>query len=282
MQGESMAHRFFYRMMFCGLTVIIAIPVYSYYKVPYCIQQYCDDDFRHRFFGFFSDLIRDTVEINANLFSVTTAKVVTLSLPFFLTTRSFDEKFHTTFYDKSLHKNINQMNSTVSKVLEKVPFCGVLAFSSLSLFAIDSQLRGVARLFALGVISSSAGKDLVKQLEIKHNLRPWNEHFSNQQRSYGGFPSGHMIESSYMATVLGSYYGIKAAVPLGILTGAMFALSINSNRHYMSQAVAGVSVGIIYGLATSKVIKKRLSDQWTFSCGAGSGGSTHCGVSYIF
>lgn len=232
--------------------------------------------------GGLATIIKDTVYVNRNVFSLTSAKVITATVPFYIWTRQHDESFHTNFYDKNNHKNINQMHSTACEAIEKFPFIGILAFSSLSLFARNEDLRTTSRVFAIGAASGLIAKNIIKECKGKHNLRPWNEHFSCEQRSQGGFPSGHMLEAAYMATVLGAHYGYKAAVPLSFFTAAMFAVSINCNRHYLSQAVAGTSLGIIYGLATHAVIDRRLNESWSCGVDMTRSGNPQLNVCYRF
>jgi membrane-associated phospholipid phosphatase len=108
--------------------------------------------------------------------------------------------------------------------------------------------------------------NLIKKFDVhmvgKGCLRPWNEHFSSVQRARGGFPSGHLATVSYAATLYGVRFGPKWGVPLGLLTAAVGVSFLNCNRHYISQILAGVGLGAIYGVAASKQVDFRLARNY--------------------
>jgi len=218
----------------------------------------------YRFVQCAATLVEEAIRLNLNLISMDTIKVITAFTPFFLATRMADESIHSNFYDKKSHKNNNQMNQNFITAINKGCDLGIISLSSLAILAWNDQLRLTARIFAIGALSALYAKDFVKKLHIKACLRPWNEHFNAEKQSYGGFPSGHMIEASYMLTVWGLQYGLKAAIPLGIFAGLSFGVLVSSNRHYASQAVAGAGFGVAFGLAAHRLITTKISE--TMQC----------------
>ena len=143
----------------------------------------------------------------------------------------------------------------------------MVILSSLMLWAPNEDLRQTARMFAIGIPFVHSGKNILKKLRIKACLRPWHEDFSHKKRSAGGFPSGHMANVTFAATLFGIRHGIKWAAPLSLLAAFVFADFVNCNRHYVSQIIAGAGLGVIYAFAANAVIERKLSDR--YSCGIG-------------
>jgi membrane-associated phospholipid phosphatase len=193
-----------------------------------------------------------------------------------------DSKIHKYYYDETEHKNLHQMPWGIAGHLRSMTFASAMVLSSLSILGPTHELRETSKVFTVGYWSGIALKNLVKQFHFKPALRPWNEKFSPEFRSYGGFPSGHMFEASYMAMVYGLQFGPLAMVPLAAYTAALFASSIISNRHYTSQAVAGVALGALYGLAAHKVINKSLSEDLSLGLTTTTHGDPAVSISYRF
>lgn len=208
-------------------------------------------------------ILKEAIILNCNLFSANTAKVFTAFTPFYITARLADHPVHECFYDADHHKNIRQLPGTLCKVVNKMGDVGIISLTSLAFFASDERLRLTARIFGIGAASSLLAKDLIKTCKCEAGVRPWNEKFK-KKRTHGGFPSGHMIEASYMATVWGLQYGWKAAVPLLLFAGFSFGVLVNCNRHFVSQVVAGAGVGIAYGLAANTLIDTKIAETITF------------------
>lgn len=257
------------------LFMIFMIPWYGYacnyhkrhYQTSKCKrfkQKKKKERLPYRISNGIANLLEEAVLLNCNLFSIDTVKVFTAFTPLYIATRMADNPLHEKFYDVQHHKNKNQMPNTFVKVVNKGGDVGIIALTSLAFLASDERLRLTARIFGIGAASALLAKDLVKKMRVKACIRPWNEKFSNKKCAYGGFPSGHMIEATYMLTLWGLQYGLKAAIPLGIFAGLSFGVLIGSNRHFISQAVAGVGFGVTYGLAANTLVNTRISETITF------------------
>lgn len=233
-------------------------------------------------FDFLGEILFDAGSLVKNVFSVSTAQILTGFTPVYILTRMHDEKLQTNFYDASCHKNINQFPKHCHSIAKYGVGVPMVALSSLAIFANDEDLRLTGRMFAIGLPFVHWGKDVLKQLRFKACLRPWHENFNRHHRSSGGFPSGHMANVVFMATLFGIRQGPAWGIPLGLFAGFVFADFINCNRHYLSQLIAGAGLGVIFAVAASKVVDKKLSERCSFSCGVDQQGAPSAQFCYRF
>lgn len=262
-------------------TLIYAIPTKK--KNPYRFtrkETICQP--APQFLEFLGEIFCDAGSLLKNIFSVDSAKIITSFTPLYILSRMHDEKIQTNFYDASCHKNINQLHRHCHSVAHYGIGVPMVALSSLAIFACDEDLRLTARMFAIGLPFVQSGKDIIKKLRFKSCLRPWHEHFDRHHRSSGGFPSGHMANVTFMATLFGMRHGPAWGIPLGLFAGFVFADFLNCNRHYLSQLVAGAGLGVIFAVAASKVVDKKLSERCSFSCGVTKQGAACAQMRYTF
>jgi hypothetical protein len=73
-----------------------------------------------------------------------------------------------------------------------------------------------------------------------HRLRP-------NGSNYLSFPSGHTSNAFSWATVAMHYYGPKLGVPAYLLAGVVGYGRLEKNVHYLSDVVAGATLGILVG-----------------------------------
>ena len=213
------------------------------------------------------DVCRYIAEMNKNVFSYDTMKVVTGMVPFYIGARALDPIIHECSYCRDGHKNINQVpNLFYHWTNEGLMGCMALTLGT-SLWFRDDHAVLVGQVLCGGILSVWVAKNVIKRIELDANLRPWNEHFSSECRAYGGFPSGHASVTSFMATLYGLQYGPKMAFPLGIYAAASFIIGANTNRHYVSQLVAGVALGVSYAIAANKVVDKEAEKKSPLSFG---------------
>lgn len=205
----------------------------------------------------------DALRLHRYLFTTTSVKILTGMAPFYLTARMFDEDFQCRFYDNQQHKNVNQLPKACHEIAKNGVAVPMVFLSGLALYGWNEDLRMTGRIFAIGLPFVHSGKDIIKNLRTKSCLRPWHEEFCNKQRSSGGFPSGHMANVVYMASLFGMRHGLKWGVPLGLFAGFVFADFVNCNRHYLSQLIAGAGLGLLYGFAANTLIDKKLSERWS-------------------
>jgi membrane-associated phospholipid phosphatase len=114
-------------------------------------------------------------------------------------------------------------------------------------------------------------------------LRPWHELYcSSHTRSGGGFPSGHMAETTYIAALFGMRYGAKYAIPLSLYAAWLGIVFVNCNRHYASQIIAGAGLGLLYACAAQRLIDYNLSEKLSLDVKILPCGGPSFGVTYRF
>lgn len=236
----------------------------------------------HKVGRFVGEIIVDALRLNLALFSCTSAKIITGITPFYLITRKHDEQLQHHFYDPSCHKNICQLPKGCHQAAKTIVGIPMVGLSSLAVFAHDKDLRTTARIFAIGLPFVHSGKDCIKKIKTKACLRPWHEDFDKEKRSPGGFPSGHMANVTYMTALFGMRFGWKWAVPLGSLASFVFIDFLTCNRHYLSQLVAGIGLGLLYAFAAQDVIEKKLNENFSLSVIPDDQGGICCKASYQF
>lgn len=209
-----------------------------------------------------STAVKDILTLHKNLFTWNSFKVITAMFPIYVAARMVDEKLQRCFYDARTKKNINQPPSwchDVAKTSIAVPLVvlGLDAF-----LAKDNDKRWTGQIMLLGMPFVIWTKKLVKQLQFDACLRPWHEKLTcGSERSFGGFPSGHMAQALYMAVLYGTRYGPRYALPLGGIAAFIGTTFVACNRHYLSQIIAGGVFGTIYALAASKLVDQKLADR---------------------
>lgn len=225
--------------------------------------------------------IKDIIDLNINIVSWDTLKVLAYSAPLYAVTRAFDEDIHHCFYKSCCHKNLHQFPRDFEKMAAKGIGVPLLLFGGCAFFANREKLRITSRIFLLGWPFVLFGKELIKTWEADHCLRPRCEYFS-RKRVHGGFPSGHMAQAIYTTVLFGKQFGPPAWIPLGAYSAFLFATFVNCNRHYSSQMVAGAALGAIYGLAASKLVDTKLAKSLDFSAGISPKGNAEMKVGFSF
>jgi len=66
------------------------------------------------------------------------------------------------------------------------------------------------------------------------------------------FPSGHTSNAFAMAAVAERHYGWKLGVPAYVLAGVMGASRLHQDKHWLSDVVAGATLGYIVGRTVVK------------------------------
>ncbi len=203
------------------------------------------------------DVLWDSLNIWKNIFTASSMKVLTATIPLFLTVKPADHIVHRQFYDPVTHKNKHQPSQfiqafTTSEDSVAIPF---LAFGSFGIFGRDEKLRRQSQVFITGLLWTYVSKLALKEL-VQHDVarRPGNARFPRQEEDnplYGGMPSGHSSLFAYMATYWGMQLGVKCAVPLGAYAVSVMALTVATNRHYLSQVFVGAGLGVLFGVAAS-------------------------------
>jgi membrane-associated phospholipid phosphatase len=103
---------------------------------------------------------------------------------------------------------------------------------------------------------SHVGMDLIQSLAISEGLTQALKYTTRRQRPDGSgrnsFPSGHASDTFAFATALERHLGWKGAVPAYIFSSYVAISRLPANRHWLSDAVFGASVGIIAGRTVTR------------------------------
>lgn len=212
----------------------------------------------------------DFLKMQIQLFTWDTMKILAVLLPAYFGTRTMDKDFQYYFYDGSAHRNIHQVPKWLCELSDKgIPaMIGIL--SSFSFFSNNPEVRLTSYVYTQATISYWIVKNIFKNstYNCQFNARPKHEGYCKDCTAYGGFPSGHAGEAVLAAILFGMRHGPKWGVPLGIYATLVFGVSISSNRHYLSQVIGGVGLGMIYGVAAYNLIKSKF--PYDISCGMSS------------
>ena len=72
------------------------------------------------------------------------------------------------------------------------------------------------------------------------------------------FPSGHASNAFTIATVVERHYGWKLGVPAYVIAGVVGASRVQQDKHYVSDVVAGATLGYIVGRTVVRVNSRPL------------------------
>jgi len=103
---------------------------------------------------------------------------------------------------------------------------------------------------------SHVGMDLMESLAISEGLVQALKYTTRRERPDGSgknaFPSGHAADTFAFATALERHLGWKGAVPAYIFSSYVAISRLPDNKHWLSDAVFGASVGIIAGRTATR------------------------------
>lgn len=103
---------------------------------------------------------------------------------------------------------------------------------------------------------SHMGMDLIESIAVSEAMVQPLKYMTQRERpdhsSKNSFPSGHAADTFAFATALERHLGWKGAVPAYILSSYVAISRVPANRHWLSDAVFGASVGIIAGRTVTR------------------------------
>jgi membrane-associated phospholipid phosphatase len=235
--------------------------------------------------GLLHNFLKDLIAVNKQVYtSVDTLKILTWFLPVYLLARYSDDTIHASFYDAALHQNINQMSSAAHKLANSGVTALTVFLALLPIVpGINQELYRTSSMFGKGVVSLAVLRTFLKNtLKARSSCRPWHQSYSNKQRALGGFPSGHMAFAGYMTSLFGLRHGPWWGLPLSIFTAFSFFASVNCNRHYTSQLVGGLSLGVVYGWGSYQLLNSRYGESLDISLDLDRKSRPSIGISYEF
>jgi membrane-associated phospholipid phosphatase len=121
------------------------------------------------------------------------------------------------------------------------------------------QTGGAFATYAIGrmihkPIVATVGADMFRAQIITQATTQMIKFSANRTRPDGttlSFPSGHSSASFATATVLQSHFGWKAGVPAYAMATWVAASRVQKDRHYVSDVIAGATIGILAGKAVT-------------------------------
>ncbi len=135
-----------------------------------------------------------------------------------------------------------------------VPFVGALFLAGR--FAPQGRFRSMTYDFTQALLVTEAYTGLLKYTV----QRPRPDGSDNLS-----FPSGHTSAAFSLASVAEQHYGWKVGVPAYLLASGIGLSRIESNKHNLSDVVAGATIGIIVGRTVARHDGDRPAKKSTFS-----------------
>ncbi|MDA2934587.1 phosphatase PAP2 family protein [Acidobacteria bacterium AH-259-D05] len=158
--------------------------------------------------------------------------------------RFFDHKINQPedgFHD---FKKIGQVGENMGKQRFIVP--AITGFLVVSHFSPNDRFRSMSMVLAQGWVLNNALTYALKG--SFHRRRP-------DDKNHLSFPSGHTSNAFMWATVMSEYYGHKVAIPAYATATFIGLTRIGKSAHYMSDVVAGATLGYIVGRTVARGLK---------------------------
>jgi hypothetical protein len=222
---------------------------------------------RRRVTSTLAEVASDAIWVNLGLFSWDSLKIFATTAPFFVGARMIDEKLHHCFFDQRHKKNIYEPAQWVKETARLSIGIPITLLGLQAIFSHNDDMQRTSQVFLTGMPFVLLAKDIIKKLDFDVCKRPFHEKFAKHQRKFGGFPSGHLAEATYTAVLYGMRFGPNFALPLGSVAVFVSIIFLSSNRHYLSQMIAGAGFGAMYAFSANRLIDSRLAHKRDFQLG---------------
>ena len=142
-----------------------------------------------------------------------------------------------------------------SRTADRVFKPGSILGQSYTLLAIASTVYATGRLKDEPKVSH-VGMDLIQSVLIAEAITQTLKYTTRRERpdlsGRNSFPSGHAADTFAFATALERHLGWRGAVPAYMLSSYVAISRLPANRHWLSDAVFGSTVGIIAGRTVTR------------------------------
>ena len=125
-------------------------------------------------------------------------------------------------------------------------------------FAPQGRFRSATYDFAQAMIVNGAYTSI-----LKYSVQRTRPDGSNNL----SFPSGHTSTAFSLATVANQHYGWKVGVPAYLLASGIGLSRIEKDKHYLSDVLAGATLGVIVGRTVARLDGERPSKKRQISVG---------------
>src|SRR4051794_25045761 len=156
---------------------------------------------------------------------------------------------------------VHPVDDNVNKALIESDFAHDFFKPGAVIGELGTLLSGAAGVYVIGRLSdqpkvSHVGMDLLECLAISEGLTQTLKYTTRRERPDGSsrnsFPSGHAADTFAFATALERHLGWRGAVPAYVLASYVAISRMPANRHWLSDAVFGSTVGIIAGRTVTR------------------------------
>ena len=137
-----------------------------------------------------------------------------------------------------------------------VPFVGALFVAGR--FSPQGRFRAATYDFAQAMIVNGAYSGL-----LKYSVRRERPDGSDKL----SFPSGHTSAAFSLAAVADHHYGWKVGLPAYVLASGIGLSRIESNRHHLSDVLAGATLGLVVGRTVARLDAERPAKKRFVSVG---------------
>jgi membrane-associated phospholipid phosphatase len=137
-----------------------------------------------------------------------------------------------------------------------VPIVGAMLVAGR--FAPQGRFRSASYDFAQAMIVTGAYTSI-----LKYSVQRTRPDGSNSL----SFPSGHTSSAFSLATVANRHYGWKVGVPAYVLASGVGLSRIEKDKHYLSDVLAGATLGIIVGRTVARLDGERPAKKRQISVG---------------
>ena len=162
-------------------------------------------------------------------------------------------------YDTQVQRNFSDASNSYGKDFET-------AFGTWSAAAVGGLFIGGR--FAHGERFRAATYDMAIAAVVNLTYTEALKEAVRRERPNGennqSFPSGHASNAFALAAVLDTHYGLPAAIPGYALATAVAVSRVKRNAHWLSDVVAGSTLGFIVGKGVVRVNGGRASDRAAF------------------
>lgn len=153
-----------------------------------------------------------------------------------------------------LGRRATDLGAVIGQPLILLPAMGAAYFAGWAADADPAQEFGLLGFEALALAGLQTE---ILKLSVRR-LRP-------DSTDLAAFPSGHTASSFSLAAVAASQWGWKVGVPACLAAGFVGYTRMESNKHYLSDVLAGAGVGIISGRALYKVRRRAHPGRYAFA-----------------
>jgi membrane-associated phospholipid phosphatase len=200
--------------------------------------------------GFFHRSVHHAVDFNKACFSMPAACALLATAPYYVVARQMDNNLNDYFCCPDHHQNNHQFPENFYTVCDKSVFAVCLGLGTMAFLPVRLEWQRAAEVYLVALPFTWLGKNLFKLFVYDGNLRPKSGNFDWRKPWYGANPSGHLVNTVFTAVFWGMVGGPIFAIPLTLFSALLGVNFIVGNRHYVSQLVAGVGVGALFGYAS--------------------------------